>query len=334
MIGIQTVLFKRKFFAFVFNFIHGRCPMSTSLLDLRHLRTLQALSETGNLSRAAQLLNLTQSALSHQVKALEEAYGAALFERKSTPVGFTAHGQRLLRLADAVLPLVAEAERDLARLAQGASGTLRIAVECHTCFDWLMPAMDALRERWPEVELDIVSGFHADPVGLLHQGRADMAILSHGAQPEAGISLLPLFGFEMVAVLPRGHALLAKPWLEAADFAGQALITYPVPDDMLDLVRRVLQPDGITPPRRTTELTVAMLQLVASGRGLAALPLWAVKPYLDRGYVASARIGELGLAGELFAATPDALRTRPYVAEFVQLMRETSLRSLPGVALL
>lgn len=308
--------------------------MSSSLLDLRHLRTLLALRDTGNLSRAAQLLNLTQSALSHQVKALEDAYGAPLFERKSQPLRFSAQGQCLLRLAEQVLPQVDQAERDLARLTQGASGSLRIAVECHTCFDWLMPAMDALRERWPEVELDIVSGFHADPVGLLHQGRAEMAILSHGAQAEPGIRLHPLFGFEMVAVLPLGHALLAKPWLEATDFAGQPLITYPVPDDMLDLVRRVLQPAGVSPARRTTELTVAMLQLVASGRGLAALPLWAVKPYLDKGYVASARIGELGLAGELFAATPEALSTRPYVAEFVQLMRETSLCKLPGVALL
>jgi LysR family transcriptional regulator for metE and metH len=334
MIGKGRVLFKRKFFAFILKFVHASAAMTLSLLDLRHLRTLVALRTTGNLSRAAQLLNLTQSALSHQIKALEDVYGAALFERKSSPVLFTAQGQRLLRLADAVLPDVAEAERDLARLAEGASGSLRIAVECHTCFDWLMPAMDALRERWPEVELDIVSGFHSDPVGLLHQGRAEMAILSHGAQPEAGITLHPLFGFEMVAVLPRGHALLAKLWLDAADFAAQPLITYPVPDDMLDLVRRVLQPAGVSPARRTTELTVAMLQLVASGRGLAALPLWAVKPYLDKGYVASARIGEQGLMGELFAATPDPLHTRPYVAEFVQLMRETSLRSLPGVALL
>lgn len=308
--------------------------MHPALLELRHLRTLAALRDTGNLSKAGQVLHLTQSALSHQIKALEDACGAALFERKSSPLVFTAHGQRLLALADAVLPQVADAERDLSRLSQGVGGSLRLAVECHTCFDWLMPAMDALRERWPEVELDIVSGFHADPVGLLHQGRAEMAILSHGAVSEPGITLHPLFNFEMVAVLPRGHALLGKPWLEAADFAGQPLITYPVPDDMLDLVRRVLQPAGVAPARRTTELTVAMLQLVASGRGLCALPLWAVKPYLERGYVASQRITEAGLIGELYAATPASLSDKPYVQEFVALMRETSLRQLPGVSLL
>ncbi|MCY4753817.1 LysR family transcriptional regulator [Pelomonas aquatica] len=303
-------------------------------LELRHLRTLVALREAGNLSRAAQLLNLTQSALSHQLKGLEAHYGAELFARKSQPLAFGAAGQRLLKLADLVLPLADEADRDVRRLADGSAGRLRIAVECHTCFDWLMPAMDAFRERWPEVELDIVSGFQADPVGLLHQDRAELAIVSDVDAEEAGVVVHPLFSFEIVALLPKGHALLAKPWLEAADFAAHTLITYPVPDEMLDLVRRVLKPAGVTPPRRTSELTVAMLQLVASGRGLAALPLWAVEGYLARGYVARQRIGEPGLTGRLHAVSSEALAPRPFLADFVRIMRETSLLNLAGVSLL
>ena len=152
------------------------------MLELRHLRTVQTLAEAGNLSRAAQRLHLTQSALSHQVRALEAHYGAALFERKSVPLRLSVAGQRLLALAREVDAQVAAAERDVARIAQGNSGTLRIAVECHSCFDWLMPSMDAFRERWPEVELDLVGGFHADPMGLLGADRADLVIVSK-AQP-------------------------------------------------------------------------------------------------------------------------------------------------------
>lgn len=303
-------------------------------LELRHLRTLQALREAGNLSRAAQLLNLTQSALSHQLKGLEEHYGATLFERKSNPLVFGAVGQRLLRLAEQALPLIEEADRDLRRLIAGSAGQLRIAVECHTCFDWLMPAMDAFRGRWPEVELDIVSGFHADPVGLLHQDRAELAIVSEVDADEAGVAVHPLFSFEIAALLPKGHALLAKEWLEAQDFANETLITYPVPDEMLDLVRRVLKPAGVTPPRRTSELTVAMLQLVASGRGLAALPLWAVEGYLARGYVARQRIGPEGLTGRLYAVSTPALAAKPFLSDFVRIMRETSLLNLADIRLL
>src|SRR5438105_4156660 len=255
-----------------------------SPLEVRHLKTLAALREAGNLSRAAQLLNLTQSALSHQLKALEDHYAVALFERKSNPVSFGAAGQRLLKLADAVLPLIDEAERDVRRLVAGAAGTLRIAVECHTCFDWLMPAMDVFRGRWPEVELDIVSGFQADPVGLLYGHRADVAIVSE-EDPEEEVDYHPLFRFEMVALLAKDHPLAEREYLEAEDFATDTLITYPVPDDMLDVVRQVLRPAGVDTARRTTELTVAMLQLVASRRGIATLPLWAAQNYLNRNYV-------------------------------------------------
>lgn len=306
----------------------------TSPLELRHLKTLLALRDTGNLSRAAQWMNLTQSALSHQLKMLEAHYGAVLFERKSDPIQFSAVGQRLLDLAQSVLPKWDEAERDISRMVSGSAGPLRIAVECHTCFDWLMPAMDAFRLRWPEVELDIVSGFHADPVGLVQQGRAELAIVAEVDASELDVCFHPLFSFEIVALLPHAHPLLNKPWLSAPDFAPHTLITYPVPDEMLDVVRLVLKPAGVSPARRTSELTVAMLQLVASGRGLAALPLWAVKSYLDRGYVASHRIGEQGLTGQLYAATPQRLADRPYLADFVRVMRETSLLNLPEVTLL
>ena len=312
--------------------------MNQSILEVRHLRTLVALRDSGSLVRAAQLLNLTQSALSHQIKLLEDRYGQPLFERKSVPPQFTAVGERLLALADTVLPQVEGAERDIARLVLGQGGQMRIAVECHTCFDWLMPAMDAFRTRWPEVELDIVSGFHADPVGLLHQGRADVAIVSEVDADEAGVDYHALFGFEIRALLANTHPLVAKPHLAAQDFADQTIITYPVPDEMLDLIRQVLEPAGVRPPRRTTELTVAMLQLVASGRGVAALPLWAVQSYLDRGYVTARPIavgpGDKGLRGELHAACLPSLSAKPYLQDFVQVTRETSFVTLKGVELL
>ena len=308
--------------------------MNQSILEVRHLRTLVALRDSGSLVRAAHLLNLTQSALSHQIKLLEDRYGQPLFERKSVPPQFTAVGERLLALADAVLPQVEGAERDIARLVLGQGGQMRIAVECHTCFDWLMPAMDAFRTRWPEVELDIVSGFHADPVGLLHQGRADVAIVSEVDTDETGVDYHALFGFEIRALLANTHPLVAKPHLVAQDFADQTIITYPVPDEMLDLIRQVLEPAGVRPPRRTTELTVAMLQLVASGRGVAALPLWAVQSYLDRGYVTARPIGDKGLRGELHAACLPSLSAKPYLQDFVQVTRETSFVTLKGVDLL
>lgn len=303
-----------------------------AILELRHLRTMVALREAGNLLRAATLLNLTQSALSHQLRQLEDHHGAPLFERKSLPVRFTPAGERLLKLADAVLPQIDSAARDLSRMRDGHAGQLRIAVECHTCFDWLMPAMDFFRQRWPEVELDIVSGFQADPVGLLYGHRADIAIVAE-KDPDETVDYHSLFSFEIVALVAHDHPLASRDHLIAEDFASDTLITYPVPDDMLDVVRQVLLPAGITTSRRTTELTVAMLQLVASRRGIATLPLWAAQNYLQRNYVLAKRITLGGLTGKLYAACLPELSERPYFIDFVQSTRQSCYLNLERVEL-
>jgi LysR family transcriptional regulator, regulator for metE and metH len=89
-------------------------------------------------------------------------------------------------------------------------------------------------------------------------------------------------------------------------------------------VRDVLKPANVNPARRTTELTVAILQLVASGRGVAALPGWTVQPYLDRRYVAWKPVGKAGLRSRLYAATTEAASSQAFMQEFLRIMREVS----------
>ncbi|MGB0220319.1 MAG: LysR family transcriptional regulator [Sinimarinibacterium flocculans] len=305
-----------------------------SMLELRHLRTLLALRDTGSLSKSAERLHLTQSALSHQLRMLETQYDTPLVERDARPLRFTAAGRRLTELAQAVLPQVEDAERRVAQLVQGDVGQLRVAVECHTCFDWLMPAMDAFRERWPDVEMDLVSGFQSDALSLLDRGEADLVIVHDRPPSRSAATFLPLFRYESVALMSPKHPLTRREWLRAKDFAEPVLITYPVPDAMLDVFRHVLEPAGIAPRKRTAELTVAILQLVASNRGIAALPRWSVQPYLERGYIDARGIGRKGLWCELHAATLPSLASAAYLQEFVRLIREISLRSLQGTAAL
>lgn len=300
------------------------------VIELRHLKTLIALAETGNLSKAARRVHLSQPAVSHQIKALEAHYGVELFGRKTTPLRLTPAGQRLISLAYDLEGRVREAERDVARIAQGHAGQLRIAVECHSCFDWLMPSMDTFREHWPEVELDLVSGFHADPVGLLAENRAELVIVSQ-AKKRPDVVYHPLFRYEVLALVAKTHPLARKSHLTARDFAGETLVTYPIPDDRIDVVRDVLQPAKVVPARRKTELTVAILQLVASGRGVAALPGWTVQGYLDRDYVAARKIGPRGLQSSLYAATSTSLDAMSYMQDFIQTTRRICLNTLKKI---
>lgn len=304
--------------------------MKPIFLELRHLKTLIALKESGSISLAAKQVHLTQSALSHQIKLLEDQYDMPLFERKSNPLRFTAAGERLVKLGYEVLPKVIETEQDLVRIRQGEVGELRIAVECHTCFDWLMPAMDRFRQSWGLVELDIVSGFHTDTVGLLLNHRADWAVVSE-VEETAGITFQPLFSYEMVGICSKDHPLAEKAVWQAEDFQDETLITYPVPDDMLDLLRKVLLPAGINPTRRTSELTIAIIQLVASKRGVAALPYWAVKPYLERGYVVARKITDNGLYSNLYGAMRESDLHIAYQQDFHEIVKKESFNTLPDL---
>lgn len=300
------------------------------MLEIRHLRTLTAIAEAGTISRAADRVHLTQSALSHQLKALESHYGVPMVSRDGQSVKLTEPAQRLVQLAQTLFGEIQAAERDVAKIAAKPVGTLRIALECHTCFEWLMPVMDSFRTSWPQVELDLVSGFHPHPLALLTEGKADMVI---GTERKARRNLVyhPLFRFEILAVLPTDHALRAKPFLSAPDFAGETLITYPVPEERIDLIRYVLKPEGIHPERRTTELTIAILQLVASRRGLAALPSWGISNHLRYGYVISKRIGKKGLWNDLYGITTKKVARQPFIREFLDTARRECFAKLDGL---
>src|SRR5690606_12619110 len=205
--------------------------------------------------------------------------GCALFIRKTRPVRFTTAGQRLLRLADEVLPLVHAAEQDLLRLAGGEAGRIFMAIECHSCFEWLLPAIDRYREAWSDVALDIASGFPFAPLPAVARGDLHLVITADPSD-DPGLAYLPLFSYEAQLAVARDHPLAARPWIEPQDLAGETLISYPVDRDRLDIFKNFLDPAGVEPARiRTAELTTMMVQLVASGRGVACLPNWALHEY-------------------------------------------------------
>jgi LysR family transcriptional regulator, regulator for metE and metH len=303
------------------------------MLEVRHLRSLVAIAESKSLSAAAERVHLTQSALSHQVRAIEQHYGVPLFERSRQGLRATQIGERLLALARDVLARIGDAERDVTRLKDETTGELRIALECHTCFDWLMPVMDEFRRRWPEIEIDLVAGFHPDPLALLTNRKADLVIGSQRSKAR-GYTQFPLFRFEIVLVLAPEHRLRGRRRIEPTDLRGETLITYPVPPRRIDLIREVLDPAGITLPRRTAELTIAILQLVASRRGIAALPNWGVKSYVDHDYVVARRIGAKGLWSSLYGVTRTASADKRYLQEFVEIIRQKCAGSLDGITLL
>lgn len=301
------------------------------MIELRHLKTLAALRDAGSLVEAAERVHLTQSALSHQIKDLEDRLSCSLFIRKTKPICFTSSGQRLLTLADDVLPMIRNAERDIARLAGGEAGRLNICIECHSCFDWLMPTIDHFRQHWPEVEMDLSSGFSFQPLPALARGDLDLVITSDPEQ-RTGITYIPLFSYESVLAIAKQHRLVARRFIHPEDLAQETLITYPVDHGKLDIFNHFLDPAAVEPADiRTAELTVMILQLVASGRGVSALPNWAIHEYLERDYVAARPLGEKGVWCTLYGAIREDQKNAEFMVDFLNTAKEVSFRNLSGI---
>jgi LysR family transcriptional regulator for metE and metH len=302
------------------------------MIEKRHLKTLVALRDTGSLVEAAERMFLTQSALSHQLKDLEDRLGCTLFIRKTKPPRFTSAGRRLLKLADEVLPMIKTAERDLSRLAGGQTGRLYISIECHSCFQWLIPSIDRYRNHWPEVELDLSGGFNFAPLPALARGDLDLVISSDPIEIP-GLAYIPLFKYEALLAMSKDHRLCAKAWIEPEDLVPETLITYPVDRNRLEIFTRFLDPKDLEPAAlRTAELTAMMLQLVATGRGVASIPNWALSEYLEKDYVVARKLGADGQWATLYAAIREDQVSSPFMEDFISTAIETSFETLTGIS--
>ncbi|PMI71517.1 transcriptional regulator, partial [Vibrio splendidus] len=271
------------------------------MIELKHLRTLTTLRDSGSLTATATSLHLTQSALSHQLKDLEARIGGQLFLRKTRPVKFTSEGEILLKLADEIQPKIAKAENELASLKEDVNGRLHMAIECHSCFQWLMPALKEYQVAWPSVTLDFSSGFGFEPLPALMAGELDLVITSD-IQPRSEVHYEPLFDFEMRLITAINSPLAEKPSIEPQDLSDITMLSYPVQKQRLDVVKHFLQPAGVEPKKwKQADNTLMLVQMVSAGLGVAALPNWAISEFSRQGLIASKPLGK-GLSRRLFAA--------------------------------
>ncbi|MFN3014709.1 HTH-type transcriptional regulator MetR [Vibrio coralliilyticus] len=300
------------------------------MIELKHLKTLATLRDTGSLTATATTLHLTQSALSHQIKDLEARIGGQLFLRKTRPVRFTSEGEILLNLADQVLPRLARAENELASLKEDVNGRLHMAIECHSCFQWLMPALREYQVAWPSVTLDFSSGFGFEPLPALMSGELDLVITSD-IQPRSEVHYEPLFDFEMRLVTATNHPLAANTSVEPSDLENETMLSYPVQKSRLDVVKHFLHPAGIEPAKwKQADNTLMLVQMVSAGLGVAALPNWAISEFSRQGLITSISLGD-GLWRRLFAATRNSDKDKRYLQAFFNTARQQSKSHLEGI---
>ncbi|MDF1853912.1 LysR family transcriptional regulator [Pseudooceanicola sp.] len=295
-------------------------------IELRHLRTVRAIHEAGGMARAADRLHITQSALSHQIKGLEDQTGVELFVRRSKPLRLSAAGERFLRTAERVLPEIDALQEEFEGLRDGSAGRLHIAIECHACFDWLLPVLEKFRRAWSDVDVDIRPGLAFTAMDALQREAVDL-VVSSDPEEVPGITFAPLFDYSPVFVAAASHPLAAKAFVTPEDFRGETLLTYPVDRTRLDVFSMLLEPAGVEPAAvRQVELTEMILLLVASGRGVAVLPDWVLREVKYHSDYVTRPITEAGLTRRMFAAVRADDLDKPYMAHVIRLARTEAVK--------
>ncbi|AWB67203.1 LysR family transcriptional regulator [Saccharobesus litoralis] len=303
------------------------------MLEIRHLKTIKAIAQLGTLAKAADWLNTSSSALSHQLKDIEGRIGNPLFIRKTNPVQLTAEGQVLLELADQVLPALSNTEQKLHELKQGNKGRLRLAIECHSCFQWLMPAISQFKQRWPLVDIEFNNDFMFDALPGLEEGQLDLVITAD-KYPSDLLHFEPLFNFEMLLVTSPNHKLAKRNYIEPKDLQSENLLVYPVANNRLDVFKHFLNPVNTQPKSvKKVDQTLMILQMVTADMGVAVLPNWAVHEYESQNLIATASLGKDGVQSELFAAIKRRDKSKGYIQSFFEISRQTSVENLPQVTL-
>lgn len=292
------------------------------MIEKIHLSIVREVERQGSLTAAAGVLCLTQSALSHTMKKLEQNLGTNIWLREGRSLRLTQAGQYLLGVAERVLPQLSHAEERMRQYAQGERGTLRIGMECHPCYQWLLKVVSPYLANWPEVDVDVKQRFQFGGIGALFGYEIDLLVTPDPLY-KPGLRFEPVFDYEQVLAVGRRHPLAAATHVEPEQLLNEVLITYPVEIDRLDIYNQFLMPAGISPKRhKVIETTDIMLQMVASGRGVTALPRWLVEEYADKVGIAAVRLGRQGIAKQIFLGARESDTDIDYLKAFVELARQ------------
>ncbi len=293
------------------------------MLERAHLAIIREVDRQGSLTAAAGVLCLTQSALSHAMKKLEGQLGTDIWLREGRSLRLTQAGEYLLAVANRLLPQLDMAEQRVRQFAAGTRGALRIGMECHPCYQWLLKIVSPYLAAWPDVEVDVRQKFQFGGIAALFGHEIDLLVTPDPLH-KPGLHYEPVFDYEQVLVVSRRHALAGEAHVLPAQLAEEVLITYPVEVERLDVYTQFLLPAGITPRQhKPIETTDIMLQMVASGRGVAALPRWLVQEYSARLDIVPVKLGEHGVAKQIYLGARESELQVDYLQAFIDLARRS-----------
>ncbi|MFB9843838.1 LysR family transcriptional regulator [Mucilaginibacter ginsenosidivorans] len=290
-------------------------------MEIRYLRLIKAIVEEGSITRAMDVLHLSQSALSYQLKEAELQVGTQLFYRRNKKLILTPVGKKLYTSAIKVLAEMDATDSEIKKMMNGENGVIRISTECYTSYHWLPAVLKKFNNEFPNVEIEIVFEATHKPIEKLMEGELDLAITSNPEQIDK-IEYIKLFADEMLAVVAPQHPWANRPFVQAEDFQDITLIIHSLPLDTVSIFRTELTPKGINPKKLIVlPLTEASIELAKANMGVIVLANWALKPYLSND-IKAVKINPEGFFRQQYVARTRDRAYPVYFDYFIKFLRE------------
>ncbi|MBX2923129.1 MAG: LysR family transcriptional regulator [Chitinophagaceae bacterium] len=290
-------------------------------MEIRYLKLIKAIVEEGGITRAIDVLHLSQSALSYQLKEAELQVGAQIFYRRNKKLILTPIGKKLYASAIRIIAETDKTEAEVRKMMKGEQGVIRISTECYTSYHWLPAVLKKFNEQFPGVEIEIVFEATHHPLEKLLDGELDIALTSNPEHFDK-VEFIKLFSDEMLAVVSCRHPWAERAYVKAEDFRDVHLIIHSLPLDTVSIFRNELTPKGVQPKKLIIlPLTEASIELVKANMGVIVMANWALKPYMDKG-IKAVKIRREGFFRQQYIAR---MRDRVYPAffdYFIKFLRE------------
>ena len=279
-------------------------------LNIQHLQMLATIAETGSVTRAAEEIGLSQSALTHRIREAERRLGLRLYSRAGKRLRMTPAAERIHSTAIRVIEEMERAERDAIEIGKGVEHVVRLGLGSYTRYHWLPAFLKVLGESSPEFQIEVVAPAIRRPLGMLIDGVIDIAVVP-GRRAGHELTWIHLFEDELVAVTPPTHPISSLEFVEAEAFQDEVYITYSLIPEPGFEQERFMEPAKISPRRLLkVEMPDAILELVRAGMGVSILSRWAVEPDIVAGTLACTQVTRQGLDIDWFAVVRKSDTTR------------------------
>lgn len=290
-------------------------------MEIRHLKLIKTIVEKDTLVNASEELNLTQSALSHQLRQIEFELNINLFKRTNRKMILTEAGQKIYDLSVEVFEKWKQTEAEIRAMSEGEQGEISILTDCHTSYYWLPNLMTEYNQKYNNVGLKMGTQSSTDMVKNLQNG-VDIVITPY-IEDNIKLSYFPLFKDESFLATSVENSLSLKEYILPLDLENENLIIYSNPIEQTLTYKAILEPENIKPQNITVvPFTEASIEMIKNNLGIGVFAKWSIKKYLSDPKLSFKKIHQNGLIRQYYGAILKENRNKKLLLNFIDYLKE------------